>query len=57
MKEKDVVSLTYMDDDERIADLINVYFYEGEQKVAPEDVQEMDSTVRKIQKIWGKIST
>lgn len=54
MQEKNVLALEYLDDGERIPDLINVVYFQGEEIVRSEEVQEMDSEVQKIRKVWGK---
>lgn len=40
MAEKDVISIDYFEDNERFADLYNVYYFAGEQVIKPEDVHE-----------------
>ena len=40
MSEKDVASIDYFEDNERFADLYNVYYFAGEQIIKPEDVHE-----------------
>ena len=40
MSEKDVASIDYFEDNERFADLYNVYYFAGAQIIKPEDVHE-----------------
>ncbi|MBQ8815359.1 MAG: hypothetical protein IJZ85_12790 [Lachnospiraceae bacterium] len=51
MQEKDVVTIEYFEDPIRFADLINGFVFHGEQRVAPEDITELN---RVITKIWRK---
>ena len=44
MQEKDTTKKDYWDDNERVADLINVGLMDGEQWVKPEDIEEVDSS-------------
>lgn len=57
MQERNAITLEYLDDGERIADFINVVYFQGEEIVHSNDVQEMDSVVQRIRTIWGKVST
>ena len=43
MQEQDVVSKEYFEEDARIADFINGYFFKGKQVVSTKDVREADS--------------
>ncbi len=45
MQEQDVVSKEYFEEDARIADFINGYFFKGKQVVSAKDVREADSAV------------
>ena len=62
MQALDISPKEYFDDEERMADLINVCFMEGEECVRPEDVQEVDSSSfgvvkwfnRRVTKQWHR---
>lgn len=41
--EKDVLSKEYIGTRERFADIINGFFFHGEQVIRPEDILEMDT--------------
>ncbi len=41
---KDAVSKHYMSKNEIFADAINFYFFDGKEKVKPEDLEELDSS-------------
>ena len=43
MAEKDIAAGIYFENPVRFADLINAYFFEGEEVVQPEDIQELDT--------------
>ena len=57
MQEQDTTQKDYWDDDERVADLINVCLLEGEQWVKPEDVEEVDSSSFGVVKWFGRYVT
>lgn len=57
MQERNVLTLEYLDDNARIADMINVLYLQGKEMICSEDIQEMDSVVTRIRKVWGKVST
>ena len=44
MGKKDAVSKHYMSKNEIFADAINFYFFDGKEKVKPEDLEELDSS-------------
>lgn len=41
--EHDMIAARYLSDNERFADLLNGYGFEGRQIISPEDLDEMDS--------------
>lgn len=51
--EKDVLSKEYLGDAGRFADIINGFFFHGEQVIKPENVSEMDTAVNRIWKRLG----
>lgn len=53
MADKDIISIEYFEDNERFADLLNGYLFEGRKIVRPEDLQEADRSVSRIQKTPG----
>ena len=59
MQEKDVVSIEYLEDPKRFADLLNGYVFEGQQVVRPEDIKERNrvitNTERRGTQIKGKV--
>ena len=44
MGKKDAVSKHYMSKNEIFADAVNFYFFDGKEKVKPEDLAELDSS-------------
>ena len=44
MGKKDAVSKHYMSKNEIFADAVNFYFFDGKEKVKPEDLEELDSS-------------
>ena len=44
MQEKDISSITYFEKNVRIADLLNVFIFDGEQYLQAEDIQERNRT-------------
>lgn len=56
-EEQDFTPKEYWDDEERVADLINVYLLEGEQWVKPEDIEEADSSSFGVVKWFGRYVT
>lgn len=48
MQEQDAVSIDYFQDNERFADLINGYVYQGEELVKPGDIREINRTDARI---------
>lgn len=57
MQQRNVLTLEYLDDCERIADYVYVVFLNENQAVQAEDIQELDTGRRSICKRWGKIHT
>ena len=51
MQEKDVITIEYLEDPVRFADLINGFVFQGEQRVSPGDITELN---RVITKVWRK---
>lgn len=51
MSDKDIISIDYFEDNERFADLINGYLFEGREIIRSEDFRESDSKVSRIQKM------
>ena len=47
MAKKDVLSNNYFKDKDRVADLLNVYLYNGEQILAEKDIQEINPVLTK----------
>ena len=57
MGKKDVKRKSYLSDNNRAADLINGFLFQGKQVVKPEDVSEADSAVfGEIESLFGKES-
>lgn len=57
IQKQNIFALEYLDDHERIADLINVVYFMGKGMICPEDIHEMDSVVTKVRRVWGKVTT
>lgn len=55
MQEKDVVSIEYLEDVARIADLVNGYVYKGKRVFQPEDVSEVSRSAARIGKKGDKV--
>lgn len=55
MSEKDAVSITYFKDKERFADLLNGYFFSGEEIVSSGDISEKDRIITRTRKKKGQI--
>lgn len=50
MHKKDVISIDYLEEPARFADLINGYVYQGKELIKPEDIRELNRSVTKISK-------
>ena len=50
MQEQNVVSIDYLENPTRIADLLNGFVYRGEERIKAEDIQELNSSVARITK-------
>lgn len=55
MQDKNILTLEYLDDNDRLADLINAFYFHGHTVVSGKDIIELDSSVRNILKKRGKI--
>lgn len=57
MQEQDITPKEYWDDEERVADLINVCLLDGEQWVKAEDIEDADSSLFGAAKWFGRYVT
>lgn len=57
MQEKDVISIEYLEDAARIADLVNGYVYKGREIFKAEDVSEVSRSAARIGKEADKVRT
>ena len=57
MQEQDVVSIEYLENTERFADLLNGYVFAGKQVIKPQDIQERNRVItkRRAQKLESKV--
>ena len=57
MRKKDVLTKEYLSDRNRFADLMNVFYFEGDPMIRAEDVQDMSSEVTVIRKGADEVLT
>lgn len=57
MQQKNIVSLEYLDDNDRLADLINGFLFRGKEVVHEQDILELDTGIRKIIRRFGQLQT
>lgn len=54
MREQDIINKEYFADNERVADLINVFLFQGKQRIRAEDISEEDSAASGSVERFGK---
>ncbi len=53
MQKQDAISIDYLEEPARFADLINGFIYHGRELIRPEDIREMNRTQARITKDSG----